>query len=167
MSDDSTLSPSTGEDDRATMPPAPGFKPRLFFMRPRLQWGAVLCSLAAPAAYVSYTANLSGPAVVLTIIIGGSLLLLYVAADAFDPGAIPSPSRPSRAVGYILKLLALGHAVGAIKFAYHMFSGDEPRAVDLSFLATLSVLMWLWLIAALAYLCGDAHIHSVKHSMER
>jgi len=163
---------STAESERASSSPAsdpdvpacPLTRPRPAFMWPGLQWAVALATLPAPCAYAVWALGLSEGGVASLILGGYGVFMAYLTIDAFDPGALPGPSRPSLGLGIVLKVLALTHAVMALKSAFHMFGPEEFRTqfVNMPDALKLAVLAWLWIVVALAYLCGDAHMRAAR-----
>jgi hypothetical protein len=80
--------------------------------------------------------------------------ILYLAAGSFD-------AKPHRwqdmLMGVTMKVLAVGHAVGALKLAYRFSQqGMPPNWHVLLFQARWLLACGLWLMAVLLYLAGDS-----------
>ena len=132
-------------------------KPRLFD-RKWLQRTVFAVSSLIPLILVAHLADAHDSAVtaISTALIFAILVLLYVIVESFDPGSLwPLPMRTVN--GYVLKLLACLHAIGAIYIVCQKQAESLPLADVPEFLVWM-VCGYCWLIAPLAFLVGDAQL---------
>jgi hypothetical protein len=110
------------------------------YARPRMRW-----------PYTTPQTALSPQDVIGILLLLGSLLLFFRIVQLFDPFFFGR----SPVMGIFAKILAVGHVLCAMTFMVFLSFHETPPALEL--LIWCMVIGWLWLMAALAYLTGDAY----------
>lgn len=138
----------------------PLFRPPPFFEKTWVLVASLSLGCVAPLAFLVY--NLKVPLDVFFFLLGClvSLLLLRGALVVFDPGSVPPWPHH---VGYLLKLLAVANALCALRLGAALLSYDEELLGLAPFLWLQVVeVAFLWCLAVLAYLVGDAQIRRAR-----
>ena len=143
--------------ERPSPPPRRFAARKQFFARPWIQWLILLAGTIAPSITFALKSGFAPSDTYVAITLAMSALFSYCIVNTFDPGSIPSPGNPSVLLGIVEKIMALGHAIGALVCAFHFFRddmqsdmGDTPTDVK------LAVLAFLWLMAFALFMAGDA-----------
>lgn len=136
-----------------------------FLERPWVQRTVCSIALLAPGSVAIVLGRQSIRGAIEAGAMVGCVVVVLCMVNSFDTIAKVSLPDFSGIVGNALKLLSLLHGIAAIKIGVEMFQDESTtRFNELPLWAKFVALAWLWGVAAISYIAGDARLRSVNRN---